>query len=163
MYNRINNEKNKTSSLADWITIITGPITFLSAIVSVFDFPAFLNISAKQLSANEKIGIYMIITIIIFLFLFESSLRLPKILVRNQVTSLSYGFAHFVFHILFLFFFIGLLLIIRERIFNGILPDNGSLSIIFPSIFWVVMGLLVAIIASEIKEQQKRQQNKNIT
>ena len=148
MSNSLNHYNNNTSRLADWITIITGPITFLSAIVAVFDFPAFLNVSA-DLSMNEKIGIYMIITIIIFLFLFESSLRLPKILVRNQVTSFSYGFAHFIFHILFLVFFIGLLLIIRERIFDGILPKDNGVLIAAPFLFWIVTGVIVAIIASD--------------
>ena len=136
------------TNLADWITIITGPLTFISATIAFFNIPLEINL-AQDISDYERIAIFLILTVMNFSFLFEVSLRLPNILIRTGVTSFGHGLANFIFHILFLFFFIALQLLFVGKLFPNPAKDIVSFAIVGPSLFWVITGILVAIDASD--------------
>ena len=134
---------NHTSKIADWITIITGPITFLTAIFALLgsssEEPLLLHVTNYQ-----KIALWLVITMVIFIFFLEIAIKLPRLLYVKKISSLPFEPLFVVSNIFMLIAMIALQLVSIESIFgvSGDSPLVRFVCLIYP-ILWLLILCMI--------------------
>ena len=140
---QMNKRKNRISTIADWITIVTGPISFISAFVAIVSYPSNPEIIIQG-ELNCRIVIFAIASMVNLIFFLEVSFRLARLINDNNIAYLPENVICLLFSILGLSIFLSIQLIIFNRLFIGSLLSGNLFALFFigHSLVWLIFNMV---------------------